>query len=105
MSTLTLNIRKINLTVLILVVALLAYYIYQAVFVSSGSVSALKLKKEALEIKNNLSIVSNEVRNRESLDLSLLKEKLKMAEVERFDYLILGPSEFVVGNGKLESQQ
>lgn len=105
MNTLVLNIKKINLTVLALVFALLGYYLYQAVFISSGSVRAVSLKKEFLERKNNLSAVLNEVKKRESLDLVLIKDNLKMAEVESFDYLILGPSEFVVRDEKFESRQ
>lgn len=105
MNAFVFNVKKINLAILLLVFILLGYYIYQTVFISSGSVRAVNLKKEFLERKNDLSVVLNEVKKRENLDLSLIKDNLRMAEVENFDYLILGPSEFVVRDGELESQQ
>lgn len=100
------NFKKINLVLLGFVLILFSYYIYQTIFVSSGKVSLVNLKKEFLERKNNLSLLISAAQNRNNFDPDLIKNDFKMAEIEKFDYLIIGPSEFVlIGDGKFESQQ
>jgi len=78
--------KKINLALLFFTVFLLGFYIYQTISISSGMVGLVTLKKEFLERKNNLN----------SLEPSFVKENLKMAEIEKFDYIIIGPSEFAL---------
>lgn len=78
--------KKLNLILLFFTVFLLGFYIYQTISISSGMVGLVTLKKEFLERKNNLN----------SLEPSFVKENLKMAEIEKFDYIIIGPSEFAL---------
>lgn len=112
--------KKINLFILLFVLVLFGYYIYQTVSISSGNVGLASLKKEFLERKNNLNGVAsphtkrgqaygqlNKVSprygvgasradNPENFEPDLIKEAFKMAEIERFDYIIIGPSEFAL---------
>ena len=88
--------KKINLFILLFVLVLLGYYIYQTVSISSGNVGLASLKKEFLERKNNLNGVASRADNSENFEPDLIKEALKMAEIERFDYIIIGPSEFAL---------
>jgi len=100
------NIQKVNLIILIFILALFGYYIYQNIFVSSGKVSLINSKKELLERKNNLSLLISAAQNQYNFDPELIKKNFKMVETEKFDYLIIGPSEFaLIENGKVESQQ
>ncbi len=96
--------RKINIALLIFVSALFGYYIYQTVFISSGGVSLVALKKEFLERKNSLSAASAQVQNRQNFDPDFIKDNLKMTEVERFDYIIIGPSEFALIENNIDRQ-
>src|SRR3989344_7562009 len=88
--------RKINLLLLVFVLILFGYYIYQTIFISSGKVSLVNLKKEFLERKNNLSLLISAAQSRNNFDPDLIKYDLKMAEIEKFDYLFIGPSEFAL---------
>lgn len=100
------NFKKINLIILGFISALFSYYIYQAIFISSGSISLVNSKKEFLERKNNLSLLISAAQNQNNFNPDLIKSDFKMTEIKKFDYLIIGPSEFaLIGNGKLESRQ
>ena len=100
------NVQKINLLLLVSVLILFGYYIYQTIFISSGKVSLVNLKKEFLERKNNLSLLISAAQSRNNFDPDLIKNDFKMAEIEKFDYLIIGPSEFVlIGDGKFEKSE
>ncbi|TSC90585.1 MAG: hypothetical protein G01um10142_372 [Parcubacteria group bacterium Gr01-1014_2] len=100
------NIFKINLIVSVFILGLFGYYIYQNIFISSGKVSLINSKKELLERKNNLSLLVSAAQNQYNFDPDLIKKNFRMVEIEKFDYLIIGPSEFaLIGNGKIESQQ
>lgn len=90
------NFKKVNLTLLLFTLVLFSYYIYQTISVSSGNVVLINLKKEFLERKNNLNGLANQYKNRGNFDADLIKETLGMTEIERFDYFIIGPSEFVL---------
>ena len=90
------NLKRINLLLLSAVLTLFGYYIYQTVSISSGNVGLVNLKKEFLEKKNNLNGFTSRADNPENFEPDLIKEALKMAEIERFDYIIIGPSEFVL---------
>ena len=95
------NFKKINLILLSLVLIFFGYYIYQTIFISSGEVSLVNLKKEFLERKNNLSLLISAAQNQHNFDSDLIKNDFKMTEIEKFDYLIIGPSEFaLIVNGK-----
>ena len=87
--------KKINLILLISILILFGYYIYQTISISSGNVSLVELKKEFLEKKNNLASINSQIKNH-SLEPSSIKENLGMSEIEKFDYIILGPSEFAL---------
>lgn len=105
-SKLYCGVKKINLIVLGFVLVLFGYYIYQNIFISSGKVSLVNLKKEFLERKNNLDLLVSAAQSQYNFDPDLIKKNFKMAEIEKFDYLIIGPSEFaLIGNRKFESQQ
>lgn len=78
--------KKLNITLSFLIMFLFGLYIYQTISISSGIVSLVNLKKEFLDRKNDLN----------SFEPSFTKENLKMAEIEKFDYIIIGPSEFVL---------
>ncbi len=87
--------KKLNTILLFFTVFLLGFYIYQTISISSGMVGLVSLKKEFLERKNNLN----------SLEPSFVKEDLKMAEIEKFDYIIIGPSEFALIEGNESASQ
>ena len=98
------NFKKINLVLLVFVLILFGYYVYQTIFISSGKVSLVNLKKDFLERKNNLSLLISAAQSRNNFDPDLIKNDFKMAEIEKFDYLIIGPSEFVlIGENKSEN--
>jgi len=69
-------------------------------------VSLVNLKKEFLEKKNNLAAVLSDSENRGNFEPAFIKEKLKMAEIDGFDYIIVGPSEFALieNNSNAERQ-
>lgn len=90
------NLIRINVFFLITTLVLFGFYIYQTISISSGNVNLVNLKKEFLERKNNINLAGLEARNQNNFDPILLKEDFKMTEIERFDYLILGPSEFAL---------
>lgn len=89
------SLKKINTVILIFVLILFGYYIYQTISISSGSVRLVNLKKDFLERKNNLTEVISNTRSG-NFDPELIKANLKMAEIEKFDYIIIGPSEFAL---------
>ncbi len=97
--------KKINLFVLLFVLVLFGYYIYQTVSISSGNVGLASLKKEFLERKNNLNGIASRADNPENFKPDLIKKILKMAEIERFDYIIIGPSEFALIQGNSANSQ
>lgn len=83
--------KNINLTLVSAVLVLLGFYIYQTISIASGNVSLMALKKEFFEIKEGAAPrVQNE------FNLVFEKENSGMAEIEKFDYIILGPSEFAL---------
>ena len=86
--------KKLNLILLVSVVFLFGFYIYQTVSISSGRVALLNLKKEFLEVKNGSSYSAAFINS--AILSSGIKEDLKMAEIEKFDYIIIGPSEFAL---------
>jgi len=91
---------------LFFVLFLFGFYIYQTISVSSGMVSLVALKKEVLERKNNLAAALSGQDHRAGFDPAFIKEKLGMAEIEKFDYIIVGPSEFaLIGNNSNEQRQ
>ncbi|MEK7203781.1 MAG: hypothetical protein AAB627_01745 [Patescibacteria group bacterium] len=98
------NFRKMNLILLLFTLTLFSYYIYQAISISSGNVSLVNLKKKLLEIKNDLARISQSD-NLENFNPDLIKESFKMAEIEKFDYIIVGPSEFVLIQGNSTNSQ
>lgn len=81
--------RKINLILILVILLLLGFYIYQTISIASGSVALVALKKELFETKDG---VIEEVKN--DFNFASAKESLGMTEIEKLDYLILGPSEF-----------
>lgn len=87
--------KKINLILLTSVLTLFGYYIYQTILISSGNVSLVELKKEFLERKNNLAGINSQIKNY-NLDPYSIKGNLGMSEIEKFDYIIIGPSEFAL---------
>ncbi|MEK7537316.1 MAG: hypothetical protein AAB584_02665 [Patescibacteria group bacterium] len=89
------NLKKINLILLFFILFLLGFYIYQAISISSGRIGLVYSKKEFLERKNNLS-ASLDLKNRNNFEPDLIKENFKMTEIEKFDYIIIGPSEFAL---------
>ncbi|MBI4117436.1 MAG: hypothetical protein HY451_02015 [Parcubacteria group bacterium] len=98
--------KKINLILLSFVVFLLSFYIYQTISISSGKISLIHYKKEFLERKNNLSASTASLKNRDNFDPDFIKENFKMAEIEKFDYIIVGPSEFaLIENNSGEQKQ
>jgi hypothetical protein len=104
------NLKKLNLILIILVLALLGYYIYQSIFISSGSVNLVNLKKEFLERKSSLNLLVSTIQKQDDFNPELIKKDFQMTEIEKFDYLIIGPSEFAlilneIENGTLESQK
>lgn len=100
------NLKKINLTLLVFISILFGYYIYQAISISSGKVNLISLKKEFFERKNNLSQLISAVQQKYDFSPDFIKTNFKMTEIEKFDYLIIGPSEFVlIKNGKTERSE
>lgn len=97
--------KKTDLTLLFFVLFLLAFYVYQTIFISSGRVSLVNLKKDFLERKNNLNVAVSDSKNRDIFEPALIKEKLKMTEIKRFDYIIIGPSEFVLIQNNSNSER
>ena len=87
--------KQTNLLILFLAVFLFGFYIYQTVSTSSGRVALVNLKKEFLERKNNLNYSEPALINSADLN-SGVRENLKMVEIEKFDYIIIGPSEFAL---------
>ncbi|MEK7659243.1 MAG: hypothetical protein AAB338_01130 [Patescibacteria group bacterium] len=90
------KLQKINLILLFFALFLLSFYIYQTISISSGKIGLIHSKKEFLERKNNLSVSISSLKSRDDFDPNFIKENFKMAEIEKFDYIILGPSEFVL---------
>lgn len=88
--------KKINITLLFFIMFLFGLYIYQTISISSGMVSLVNLKKEFLDRKNDLNSAVYSPGSRDDFEPSFIKETLKMAEIEKFDYIIIGPSEFVL---------
>ena len=84
--------KKINFLLLLFAAFLLGFYVYQSISISSGRVALLNLKKEFLENKNNLN---SSALKQGDYDV----ENLKLAEIEKFDYIIIGPSEFALIQG------
>ena len=105
MNPITILRKKINLILLFFVLFLLGFYVYQTISVSSGRVSLVNLKKEFLERKNNLNIAVSDLKNRDIFEPALIKEKLKMVEIEKFDYIIVGPSEFALIQNNSNSER
>ena len=101
----TVNFRKVNSVLLLFVLTLFSYYIYQSISISSGNVSLVNLKKEFLERKNDLAKILNQSGNNENFESDLIKERFKMAEIKKFDYIIVGPSEFALIQGNLKNSQ
>ena len=99
------NFRKVNSIFLLFVLTLFSYYIYQAISISSGNVGLVNLKKEFLERKNDLAKIQSRSGNNESFEPDLIKERFKMAEIEKFDYIIVGPSEFALIQGNSTNSQ
>lgn len=89
------NYLNINRGLLFLVLLLFGFYIYQSVSISSGKVALVNLKKEFLEKKNKLEAEASNLKNN-NFDPNLIRENLKMVEIEKFDYIIIGPSEFAL---------
>jgi hypothetical protein len=59
-----------------------------------------------LEKKNDLSVSISSLKNRDNFEPDFIKENFKMAEIEKFDYIIVGPSEFVlIENSSGEQRQ
>lgn len=88
--------KKINLILLFFILFLFGFYIYQTISISSGSVALINLKKEFLERKNNLNNIISQIQNGENFDPTFIKENFQMAEIEKFDYIIIGLSEFAL---------
>ena len=85
---------------------LFSFYIYQTISISSGKIGLVHSKKEFLERKNNLSASILSLKNRDNFEPDFIKENFKMAEIEKFDYIIVGPSEFVlIENSSGEQRQ
>lgn len=99
------NLKAANLVVLSLVLVLFSYYIYQTVSISSNNVSLVSSKKEFLERKNNLSLLISQSQNYNDFNPDSVRENLKMSEIEKFDYIIIGPSEFAFIKGDEEVSQ
>lgn len=98
--------KKINLILLSFTLFLLSFYIYQTISISSGKIELVHSKKDFLERKNNLSASFSVLKNRNNFEPDFIKENFKMAEIEKFDYIIVGPSEFVlIEETKAESNQ
>jgi len=95
MTTLSLR-KKINLILLFFTLFLLSFYIYQTISISSGKIGLVNYKKDFLEMKNNLSASIATSESRDNFEPDFIKENLKMAEIEKFDYIIVGPSEFAL---------
>mgnify|MGYP001615231401 CR=1 FL=1 len=78
----------INLILISINIVLLGLYVYQTIFISSGNINLVSLKKEFFEVKNsNPAII-------DTFDPVFAREG--MAEIKKFDYLIIGPSEFAL---------
>lgn len=98
--------KKINLILLSFTLFLLSFYIYQTISISSGKISLINYKKDFLERKNNLSALISDLKSRDNFDPDFIKENFKMAEIEKFDYIIVGPSEFaLIENNSGEQRQ
>lgn len=98
--------KKINLILLFFALFLLGFYIYQTISISSGKIGLTYSKKEFLERKNNLSASFSVLKNRDNFEPDFIKENFKMAEIEKFDYIIIGPSEFaLIENSSGEQRQ
>lgn len=90
---------NINVSLLFLILFLFGFYIYQSVFISSGKVALVSLKKEFLEKKNKLEAETSNLKKNDDFNPDSIRENLKMVEIEKFDYIIIGPSEFALTNG------
>jgi len=102
----TISREKINLTLLFFVLFLFSFYIYQTISISSRKISLVNYKKDFLEKKNDLSVSISSLKNRDNFEPDFIKENFKMAEIEKFDYIIVGPSEFVlIENSSGEQRQ
>lgn len=99
------NFRKVNSILLLFVLTLFSYYIYQAISISSENVSLVNLKKEFLDRKNDLAKIQSQSGNNENFEPDLIKERFKMTEIEKFDYIMVGPSEFALIQGNSTNSQ
>ena len=83
-----LRINILNIILLLINLFLVGFYVYQTIFISSGDINLVSLKKEFFEVKNsNPAII-------DTFDPVFAREG--MAEIKKFDYLIIGPSEFAL---------
>lgn len=84
----------INIFLLVFVLILLIYNIYQINFISSSRVSISKLNKEILDINEEISQLQD-LSKLPSNFTQIVKDDFGMVELEKFDYIIIGPAEFV----------
>ncbi|MEK7579939.1 MAG: hypothetical protein AAB469_01985 [Patescibacteria group bacterium] len=96
---------NINTGLLVLVLFLFGFYIYQSVSISSGKVALINLKKEFLEKKNNLETETANLKKTAEFNPDSIRENLKMVEIEKFDYIIIGPSEFALTESDLNAER
>lgn len=90
------NFKIFNTILLSIVAILFGYYIYQTIFISSGTISLINLKKEFLAQKDDLDKLLAKNQEQNNLSLEFVKENFKMTEIEKFDYIILAPTEFAL---------
>lgn len=97
--------KKINLILLSFVLFLLSFYIYQAISISSGRIGLVHSQKEFLDRKNNLNALVGALKNHDNFEPDFIKENFKMTEIEKFDYIIVGPSEFALIENSSDEQR
>lgn len=88
------KIKQFNKFLLGAVIFLFGYYIFQTISISSGNVALVSLKRDFLEKKNSLNSLVSGIRDFEGLGQDFIRNDLGMTEIEKFDYMIVGPSEF-----------
>lgn len=90
------NYKKINVLLLAFVLLLFGYYIYQTNIISSGNIVLVNLKKDLIARKDSINSIFSETEQSGKFSPAFVRENLKMVEIQGFDYLILGPSEFAL---------
>lgn len=88
------NYKKANIIFLTLATVLFGYYVYQISIISSANVGLMSAKAEFLAQKDGVNKLISEIGGEKDLESVLVQHNISMTEINNFDYIIIGPSEF-----------